>query len=223
MRNYREYTTIDKGEWGPGAWQGEPDKVQWVDAATGLDCLMVRNPGGAWCGYVGVGPGHPWHGTDYSGCIRDPKCEESWCGHSPEGSIDVHGGLTYADSCQEPTEDRWREHAAKAEDAGIIAEAAKYPQGDAARRLASLREQAALTYEEWVEHVQARAICHVPEPGRPDDVWWFGFDCAHAWDFSPGYAELGWDFHTGDETYRDRAYAEGYVGSLAKQLAGIVR
>lgn len=29
------------------------------------------------------------------------------------------------------------------------------------------------------------AICHTPQPGRPDDVWWFGFDCAHAYDFSP--------------------------------------
>ena len=29
-------------------------------------------------------------------------------------------------------------------------------------------------------------ICHVPQPGEPDDVWWFGFDCAHAGDFTPG-------------------------------------
>lgn len=29
-------------------------------------------------------------------------------------------------------------------------------------------------------------ICHVPAPGEPDDVWWFGFDCALAFDVSPG-------------------------------------
>lgn len=29
-------------------------------------------------------------------------------------------------------------------------------------------------------------ICHVPEPGEPDDVWWFGFDCCHFNDLSPG-------------------------------------
>lgn len=25
-------------------------------------------------------------------------------------------------------------------------------------------------------------ICHVPKPGEPDDVYWFGFDCAHSGD-----------------------------------------
>lgn len=29
-------------------------------------------------------------------------------------------------------------------------------------------------------------ICHVPKPGTSDEVWWFGFDCAHAWDITPG-------------------------------------
>lgn len=29
-------------------------------------------------------------------------------------------------------------------------------------------------------------ICHIPAPGEPDDVWWFGFDCAHALDYQPG-------------------------------------
>jgi hypothetical protein len=33
-------------------------------------------------------------------------------------------------------------------------------------------------------------ICHVPEPGEPDDVWWLGFDCGHAGDFSPGQYAL---------------------------------
>lgn len=28
-------------------------------------------------------------------------------------------------------------------------------------------------------------ICHVADPGEPDDVWWLGFDCAHAMDLSP--------------------------------------
>ncbi len=30
-------------------------------------------------------------------------------------------------------------------------------------------------------------ICHVPKPGQPDDVWWIGFDCHHAFDFAPAY------------------------------------
>ncbi len=80
----RSYATQDKADWGPGPWQDEPDKVQWVDPATGLDCLAVRNGIGAWCGYVGVPPGHPWHGVDYD---------------APD--VDVHGGLTFAAACAE--------------------------------------------------------------------------------------------------------------------------
>lgn len=28
-------------------------------------------------------------------------------------------------------------------------------------------------------------VCHTPKPGQPDNVWWFGFDCAHCWDLIP--------------------------------------
>lgn len=28
-------------------------------------------------------------------------------------------------------------------------------------------------------------VCHVPKPGEPDNVWWLGFDFAHAYDFKP--------------------------------------
>jgi hypothetical protein len=68
----------------PGPWWDEPDKVQWIDPATGLDCLAVRGPFGAWCGYVGVPPGHPLHGADYL-----------------DVDVDVHGGLTFAGSCRD--------------------------------------------------------------------------------------------------------------------------
>lgn len=75
-------------------------------------------------------------------------------------------------------------------------------------------------------------ICYVPEPGEPDDVYWFGFDCAHAGDFSPGleaqllsisaivelrrtkYANL-----ERYEVYRDMHYVRSQVESLAEQLA----
>jgi hypothetical protein len=40
-----------------------------------------------------------------------------------------------------------------------------------------------------------RSVCHVPMPGEPDDVWWIGFDCAHAGDVQPGmdaiFREIG--------------------------------
>lgn len=31
-------------------------------------------------------------------------------------------------------------------------------------------------------------ICHVPEPGEPDDIWWLGFDCGHLGDLIPELA-----------------------------------
>jgi hypothetical protein len=98
----RTYTTQDKSTWGPGPWQDEPDKVQWVDEDTGLDCLAVRNNFGAWCGYVGVTEPHPWFGKSYHECLIN--CDEDVCWeHTPAGRVDVHGGLTFSDYCQERT------------------------------------------------------------------------------------------------------------------------
>lgn len=34
------------------------------------------------------------------------------------------------------------------------------------------------------------AICHTPSPGEPDDIWWLGFDCAHAFDAMPAVRGL---------------------------------
>ena len=72
-------------------------------------------------------------------------------------------------------------------------------------------------------------ICHVPEPGEPDDVWWFGFDCAHSgdwhWTSAAPYlkslrslpAPAGSRYPA--DVYRDVAYVTGEVESLAKQIA----
>lgn len=161
------WTHADKSTWGDGPWQDEPDKVQWIDEATGLDCLIVRNHHGALCGYVGVPPGHPLHGKDTEEADR----------------FEVHGGLTFAGGCDEDA-----------------------PEG--------------------------HGICHVPEPGRPDDVWWLGFDCGHAWDVIPGMEahlrELGMpplrlpDFQRMPRTlYKTVPYVRAEVTSLAKQLVAV--
>lgn len=77
-----EYRTVDKKDWGHGSWQDEPDKVSWTDEATGLPCLIVRSHStGALCGYVGVGPEHPFYGSD------------------GDGNLDVHGDITYGAGC----------------------------------------------------------------------------------------------------------------------------
>ncbi len=150
----------------PGPWNDEPDKAVWVDETTDLDCMINRGPLGALCGYVGVGPDHPYHGKDYD--TINP---------------DVHGGLTFSDPCAE---------------------------GDD----------------------PADGICHVPQPGRPDDVWWFGFDCGHYMDVIPGMIEVmagieaktteligPSDFSFGNPVYRGFDYVKGEVTTLATQLA----
>lgn len=130
---------IDRCGWRPGPWDGEPDKRQWIDEATGLPCLIVRNHMGALCGYVGVSAGHPWFEKPYQ---------------AVDNHVRVHGGLTYSNHCQE-------------------------------------------------------GICHVVEDGEDDNVWWIGFDCAHAGDLWPGHG-LG-------EIYRDMAYVTAECASLAQQ------
>lgn len=163
----RSYTTIDKSKWGDGEWQSEPDKVQWLDDATGFDCLAVRGGGGAWCGYVGLPPGHPCYESGYDHIrVRDADGDEDW--------PNVHGGLTYDGFCQE---------------------------GDD----------------------ESKYVCHVPLEGRPEKVWWLGFDCNHSGDWAPGYRD-----HHGDdpmfsrsawEAYRDLAYCQRETRKLAAQLA----
>ena len=150
----KQYTTIDKTEWPRGAWDEEPDKLQWQDEVSGLPCLIVRSHTGALCGYAGVPPSHPWHGKDY-----DAVCVE----------IEVHGGLTFASECQRG-------------------------------------------------HDESRGVCHVPGPGEPDHIWWFGFDCGHCFDIVPAYPAA-----FGEAEYRDLAYVRGEVTQLAAQLAQVQR
>ncbi len=73
-----------------GEWQKEPDKAQWIDEKTGLDCLIIRGPMGALCGYVGVPPSHYAYEVDYN----DDKF----------GNIKIHWGLTFSGLCQEDTD-----------------------------------------------------------------------------------------------------------------------
>jgi hypothetical protein len=155
----------DKTTWGPGPWQDEPDKLQWHDAATGLPCLLVRGGMGAWCGYVGIYPGHPLHGCAYA----HPLAED----------VRVHGGLTFADACQAGEEQT--------------------------------------------------GICHIPQPGESDDVWWFGFDCGHSEDVSPRLDAITRDrglpplppLGPWTPTYRCIPYVVGEVALLARQLADL--
>lgn len=80
----KSWTYLDRTGWPKGEWDNEPDKMQWQDDATRLPCLIVRNHGGALCGYVGVAEGHPAFEKHYDAVQPYP---------------DVHGGLTFSDFC----------------------------------------------------------------------------------------------------------------------------
>jgi hypothetical protein len=136
---------IDRSNWRPGPWDGEPNRMDWRHA--GLPCFALRNRLGVWCGYVGVPRGHALFGLTYD-----------------EVDVRVHGGLTYASRCEAP-------------------------------------------------------ICHVPQPGESDEIWWFGFDCAHGGDLIPGMQAVMGNLQAfrGD-IYRDLAYVKAETDQLADQL-----
>ena len=155
-----EMPAIDKSTWGPGPWQDEPDRVDFVHA--GFACFALRRDRmGYWCGYCGVPREHPAYGKRYYDVPID---------------VDVHGGLTCARACDAP-------------------------------------------------------ICHVPVPGMPADVWWLGFDCAHAGDLAPGMeADLrsisigrGARRNIFRDVYRDLPYVRREIERLAEQLSAMVR
>ena len=217
---YRD--VIDKTGWQPGPWDDEPDKVQWPDEATGLPCLIVRGPVGGLCGYVGVLPGHPLHGVDHSDCPK--ACGKEWCDHRPEHFLEAHGGITFAGKCSEISREKWEKWRATLLAPKHQEEARNYPYGDAAERLREWKEGLE-NYEAWSARCHARHICHIPAPGDPDDVWWFGFDCAHAGDICPKMSSYGIRSMSGDhgEVYRDIAYVAAECAALAQQLAARCR
>lgn len=196
---YRD--VIDKTGWTRGAWDNEPDKIQWQDEATGLPCLIVRGPTGSLCGYVGVAPGHPLHGTDYDAT-----------------DFDVHGGLSFAHGCAEISREKWKLWRTRQYDRRE--EAKKYPVGDAARDLKEWAKELE-DYDAWMIRAKSSYICHVAAPGEPDPIWWFGFDCAHSGDLSPSYSgRYGIGNH---ETYKPISYVEMECRSLARQIAAVTR
>jgi hypothetical protein len=68
---------------------GEADKVAWRDAATGYECIMLREPNGGYLGgYVGIPKSHPLYGFEHEAVPADI-------------GIEVHGGLSYSRICNE--------------------------------------------------------------------------------------------------------------------------
>lgn len=75
-----------------------------------------------------------------------------------------------------------------------------------------------ITYAAGCDGDQEYGICHKPSPGEPDDVWWFGFDCAHAWDSAPS-REFRRYPNLGPRVYRTLDYVRDQCATLALALA----
>lgn len=189
-----QWSFIDKAGWADGPWNTEPDKEQWTDAATGLPCLLKRNRSGVLCGYVGVADGHPLHGVGYS--TRSPALNKA-----------------LADRLEQPLGD--------SPSFALMSGALCGDVGNSPDCVFSVH--GGLTYSDHcAESDKEHGICHITEPGDPDPVWWFGFDCAHSGDFTPSYtARPDTAMFCDGATYRDRDYVKRECAKLAAQLAAV--
>ncbi|WP_174286075.1 hypothetical protein [Sphingomonas bacterium] len=176
----------------PGPWSAEPDKVSWIDPATGSPCIVRRESNGALHGYVGIGPDHPFHGVDYQALPHDPP-------------IVVHGGVNYSESCEErerpsrsvchvPAAATTRRHTASAA-------AVSRPLGSRAPSSGSAASPTTVV-------------------DVPDNLWWFGFGCDHVYDIVPDGYQRALAAETG-ASYRDEAYLVRETTNLAAQLHAI--
>ncbi len=71
---------------------------------------------------------------------------------------------------------------------------------------------------------EVTGLCHKPLPGRPEKVWWFGFDCAHCFDIMPGMGAMLGGIErvfkiSEDSEYRTLDYVKEQCRDLARQIA----
>lgn len=119
-----------------------------------------------------------------------------WCGYVGVSEGHPWFGLGYSE-CREGCESCWGVHS---------------PDGQT-------DVHGGLTFADFcAEKDPEHGICHVTEPGAPERVWWFGFDCAHSGDLSPKWADR-FSFSSGlYEVYRSLEYVRGECSALARQL-----
>lgn len=73
----------NKKKWKKGKWTSEPNRLNWVDKGTGLECMIIRNRMcGFLCGYVGVKKNNKHFGVDHE-----------------DFDFNVHGGVGYSGYC----------------------------------------------------------------------------------------------------------------------------
>lgn len=71
-----------------GPWDAEADKIAWIDEASGLACIILRQTDGTLSGYAAVGPEHPLFGFEADALPVDLASS-------------VHGSITYARTCED--------------------------------------------------------------------------------------------------------------------------
>ncbi len=205
----KEWRFEKKESWGAGPWQDEPDKIQFTDPETGLPCLIHRGGGGSLCGYVGVAEGHKLYGVNYAECslpeakprgVKPKDGEPLKIGDKemPPMPKSVLTRMQARKVCD--TEDSWCDH----------------------RPESILDAHGGITFSDFCAETRkdGQGICHLPSPGEPEKVWWFGFDCGHAGDVCPSY-DFG-SFMREPGSYKDIAYVRREIAELAKQIKALV-
>ena len=61
-------------------------------------------------------------------------------------------------------------------------------------------------------------VCHVPFPGRTDDIWWIGFDCAHSGDRAPWLKPDDLRLVVLNGSYKTQEYVTSEIRDLAEQI-----
>lgn len=74
-----------------------------------------------------------------------------------------------------------------------------------------------VTYGSACDSDPVRGVCHVPDAGEADHLWWIGFDFHHAWDIAPSDS----DDVFGDQRYRNTAFVESECRKVAEQAAAV--
>lgn len=175
----------DRSSWGSGPWDSEPDKLQW-ETRSGLTGLLHRNSFGAWCGYVAIERNHPLFEVHYT------------------QSTEV---------LRERMNERMEEEVGECPPFGVMIRAMFGGEMEPTPEIA-FNVHGGITFasESHIRKDDGSGI-YLEDDDR--EVWFFGFDCSHAGDLSPGMRK----YHLiGDEVYRDMAYAAEQVESLAEQI-----
>lgn len=171
----------------------------------GLPCLIVRNHFGALCGYVGVSPGHPLHKVPYSEHVAALRPLLEKLKGMPMSEVE----LTFS-RCIELV------MAGNLEPSPAVV----------------LDVHGGITFSDGCD--PDGPICHTPKPGESDDVWWFGFDCGHCFDYMPRmvaddkrrFQEDGnpiWLSTHAEDVYRNVDYVRAECYRLAEQLVALAK